>query len=103
MSQPYYGQHGQPPNYAGGQFPYYPPPTDPKYNQQKNNHQYPQYPPPSAPPPLFTQSQSMGDNGENNTNTGINDKFNSRSKYRDLCMYIFVMNFCYYYYLFTYF
>ncbi|CAB4438632.1 unnamed protein product [Rhizophagus irregularis] len=86
MSQPY-GQHGQPPNYAGGQVPYYPPPPDP-YNQKNNQYQqypqHPQYPPPSAPPPSFMQSQSMGNNGENNDNAGTNNKFNPTPKYRDL-------------------
>lgn len=109
MSQPY-GQHGQPPNYASGQVPYYPPPPGP-YNQKNNNqyHQYPQhpqYPPPSAPPPSFMQSQSMGNNGEdNNNNAETNDKFNPRPKYRDLCMYreeFIIINFIFTYFFFLY-
>jgi len=82
MQQPSYGggHHNPHPQY------YPPPPTEPKYNQ-KNNYQYPppSYPPPSVPPPSFTQSQSMGGGvGNINTNTGTNDKFNPRPKYRDL-------------------
>ncbi|GBB99778.1 hypothetical protein RclHR1_03630006 [Rhizophagus clarus] len=82
MSHPY-GQH-EPPIYAGGHAPYYPPPSDPSNYKHQQFPQQPQYPPPSAPPPSFMQSQSMGNNGENYNNSETNDKFNPRPKYRDL-------------------